>query len=132
MQKVNSKTLGDVLVDLDYTTNELILKVLGEYLGLDVISFKDMELSQDLIERIPYSVAQLYHVLPIDYEDTTLTLAVAQDHALDIAQVDDLRFLLPYNLKLVLIDIDEIVEAMEKYYPVQQVSMGDLMDKFSA
>lgn len=130
MQKVNGKALGDVLVDLDYITQDVIMGSLGEYLGLEVVNIKDIEIDEELLSRIPHSVAQLYRVLPLKYYDSTLTLAIAQECALDMEQVDDLRFLLHYNIKPVLVDKEDVVNALAKYYPSTQISVGDLMDKF--
>ena len=130
MQKINGKALGDILIDLGYTTNDLIMKALSNYLGLEIVGLADIELDPDLIKKVPSSIAQLYRILPITYEDSTLTLAIAQEYALNIEQVDDIRFLLHYNIKPVLVDKSEVTEALEKYYPVQQVSVGDLLGKF--
>ena len=130
LQKINGKSLGDILVDLDYVTQEKILKALSDYLSIEILDLKNAEIEPTVIERIPRTIAQLYRVLPVRYEDATLTLALAQEHALDMEQMDDLRFLLHYNLKPVLVNKDEITEALDKFYPVQDVSVGELMDEF--
>ncbi|MEE8190977.1 MAG: GspE/PulE family protein, partial [Candidatus Scalindua sediminis] len=77
---------------------------------------------------IPPAIAQLYRVIPIAFEDSTLTLT--QEYALNIGQIDDLRFLLPFNIKPVLVDKAEVADALEKYYPGEHESVKELMDKF--
>ena len=128
VQKINGKALGDILIDLGYTTNASIMEALSDYLGLEIVSLANVELKPDVLEKIPPSVAQLYRVVPIAYKDSTLTLA--QEYALNIGQIDDLRFLLPYNIKPVLVNKVEIVDALEKYYPGDHESAKELMDKF--
>jgi type IV pilus assembly protein PilB len=128
VQKINGKALGDILVDLGYTTNDLIMEALSDYLGLEIVSLANVELKPNVLKKIPPSVAQLYRVIPIAYEDSTLTLA--QEYALNIGQIDDLRFLLPYNIKPVLTDKAEVTDALERYYPGQHESVRELMDQF--
>ncbi|GJQ60104.1 MAG: type II/IV secretion system protein [Candidatus Scalindua sp. AMX11] len=128
MQQMNGKSLGKTLVESGATTHSLILEALSDYLNMDIIDLKKVELEPDIIEKIPPSVAQLYRVLPIAYDGNTLTLA--QEEPLNIEQMDDLRFLLKYDLKAVLVEQELISDCMDKYYPGQHESIEALMDTF--
>jgi type IV pilus assembly protein PilB len=128
VQKINGKALGDIFIDLGYTTNDLIMEALSDYLGLEIVSLTNVKLKPDVLEKVPPSVAQLYRVVPIAYKNSTLTLA--QEYALNIGQIDDLRFLLPYDIKPVLVDKAEVYDALEKYYPGHHESVKELLDKF--
>ena len=128
VQKINGKALGDIFIDLGYTTNDLIMEALSDYLGLEIVSLANVELKPNVLEKVPPSVAQLYRVVPIAYKNSTLTLA--QEYALNIGQIDDLRFLLPYDIKPVLIDKVEVSDALDKYYPGHHESVKELLDKF--
>lgn len=130
MQQINGKPLGDVLVDLDYTTNDKILHALGDYLGVEVISLKGRDFDQKVIDMIPPSIPRIYRVFPVEYDEETETLTLAQENALDLEQMDDMKFLLQYNLKPVLVDKLEILDVLDKYYPMQNFSVGELMDEF--
>jgi len=92
IQEINGKALGDVLVDLEYTTSNKIMEGLSDYLGMEVIDLENVDINQDVLDKIPHSIAQLYRIIPIAFEETTIT--VAQQDPLDIQQMDDLRFLL--------------------------------------
>ncbi len=128
VQKINGKALGDILIDLGHTTNDLIMAALSDYLGLEIVSLSKVKLKPDVLMKIPPAIAQLYRVIPIAFEDSTLTLT--QEYALNIGQIDDLRFLLPFNIKPVLADKTEVADALEKYYPGEHESVKELMDKF--
>ncbi len=128
VQKINGKALGDIFIDLGYITNDLIMEALSDYLGLEIVSLANVELKPDVLEKVPPSVAQLYRVVPIAYKNSTLTLA--QEYALNIGQIDDLRFLLPYDIKPVLVDKVEVSDALDKYYPGHHESVKELLDKF--
>ncbi|MFQ5715051.1 MAG: GspE/PulE family protein [Candidatus Scalinduaceae bacterium] len=128
VQKINGKALGDILIDLGHSTNDLIMAALSDYLGMEIVSIAKVKLKPDVLNKIPPAIAQLYRVIPIAFEDSTLTLT--QEYALNIGQIDDLRFLLPYNIKPVLVDKVEVSDALEKYYPGEHESVKELMDKF--
>ncbi len=128
VQKINGKALGDILIDLGHTTNDLIMAALSDYLGLEIVSLAKVKLKPDVLEKISPAIAQLYRVVPIAFEGSTLTLA--QEYALNIGQIDDIRFLLPYNIKPVLVDKTDVADALEKYYPGEHESVKELMDKF--
>ena len=128
IQDVNGKALGDVLVDLEYTTSNCISEALSDYLGMEVVDIENVDLNQDVLDKIPHSIAQLYRIVPIDFKDSTIT--VAQQDPLDIQQMDDLRFLLKYNVKPVLVDREDVATAIDKYYPGGHESVEEILDKF--
>ncbi len=128
IQEINGKALGDVLVDLEFTTGNRIIEVLSDYLGMEVIDLENVNLNQDVLDKIPHSVAQLYRIIPIDFNETTVT--IAQQDPLDIQQVDDLRFLLNYNVKPVLVEREVVANAIDKYYPGGHESVEEILDKF--
>ncbi len=128
VQKINGKALGDILIDLGHTTNDIIMAAISDYLGMKIVRLGNTKLKPEVLDKISPAIAQLYRVVPIAYDDSTLTLA--QEYALNIGQIDDLRFLLPYKIKPVLVDKVEVADALEKYYPGQHESVKELMDKF--
>lgn len=128
IQEINGKALGDVLVDLEYTTSDLIMKALSEYLGMEIVSLAGINIHQEVLDKIPPSIARLYRIIPIDFENSTLT--VAQQDPLDIQQIDDLRFLLKHDIKPALAEREEIANAIDKCYPEINESVDEILDKF--
>jgi type IV pilus assembly protein PilB len=74
IQEINGKTLGDVLVDLEYTTNNRIIEVLSDYLSMEVVNLENVDFKKDVLDKIPHSIAQLYRIIPIAYEESTITV----------------------------------------------------------
>lgn len=128
VQEINGKALGDVLVDLGHTTNNLIMEALSDYLSMEIVNLEDVELKQEVLDKIIPSIAQLYRIIPIAFEDSTIT--VAQQDPLDIQQIDDLRFLLKYDVKPVLVEREDVANAIDKYYPGRHESVEELLDNF--
>ncbi len=49
LQKINGKALGDILVDLDYVTQEKILKALSDYLSIDILNLKEVDIDTSIL-----------------------------------------------------------------------------------
>ncbi|MDR4497921.1 MAG: Flp pilus assembly complex ATPase component TadA [Candidatus Scalindua sp.] len=130
IQKINGKGLGNILVDLGYTTDDLITEALGKYLDMEVVSLEDIDIKPDVLKKISPSIAKLYRVIPIAYSESTIT--VAQEYALNIEQIDILRFLLQHKIKPVMAPKDEVANALEKYYPGNFESVEDLLGNFQS
>ncbi len=125
IQQLNGKALGNILVDLGYTTEERITETLGSYLDMEVVSLDEIDLKPDIIQRISPAMAKLYRVIPIAYDDHSLT--IAQEYALNIEQIDILRFLLQKEIKAVIASKEEVADALEKHYPGNFESVDELL-----
>ena len=128
LQDINGKALGDILVDLEYTTSNRITEVLSDYLGMEVINIEDVDFKEDVLDKIPHTIAQLYRIIPIAFEEPTIT--VAQQDPLDIQQIDDLRFLLKYNVKPVFVEREDVANALDTYYPGEHESIEKILENF--
>ena len=128
IQDINGKALGDILVDLEYTTSNRITEVLSDYLGMEVIKIEDVVFRENVLDKIPHTIAQLYRIIPIAFEESTVT--VAQQDPLDIQQIDDLRFLLKYNVKPVFVEREDVANALDTYYPGGRESVEEILENF--
>lgn len=128
VQEINGKALGEVLVDLGRTTSKLIMEVMSDYLSMEIINLEDVDFTQDVLDKIPHSIAQLYRIIPIAFEEPVIT--IAQQDPLDIQQIDDLRFLLKYEAKPVLVEREDVANAIDKYYPAGHESVEEILDNF--
>ncbi|MGQ3684065.1 MAG: GspE/PulE family protein [Candidatus Loosdrechtia sp.] len=128
IQKQKGGILGDILISLRYVTPEQIMVALSEYLGLEIVSIENMDLSHEIISMVPAAIAQLYRIIPIRYKDDALV--IAQADALNFETLDDLRLVLKRPVKPVLCYKDEVTCALEKYYPKKHESVEQLLLEF--
>ena len=68
-----------------------ILHVEATYLGTEVISLRDREISAELQKTIPAAVARMYRCLPVALNNDVLQVALAEP--LDPAKADEIHFL---------------------------------------
>ncbi|MBM4087075.1 MAG: pilus assembly protein PilB [Planctomycetes bacterium] len=127
IQKEKGGAIGAILVSLNYVTEQEVLLALGTQAGMEAVDLDKVEIPPDVIERIPASMAQVYKVVPISFENNALTLALADP--LNLKVLDDLRFLLDCELKGAVSNPEAVERAIEKYYSGQQESVEDLLSE---
>lgn len=128
IQRQKGGLLGDILTSLRYITSEQIMQALSEYLGLEIITLGNMDISPEVITMVPAAIAQLYRIVPVSNNNGILT--IVQADALNFETLDDLRLLLKYSIKLMLCQKDEVIRAIEKYYPRKHESVEQLLLEF--
>lgn len=128
IQKINGKILEEILVDLEYTTSKVITEALRDYLNMEIINIEGVVMKRDILIKIPHAIARLYRIIPITIEGAAIT--IAQEDPLNIQQVEDLRFLLDYDVKPVLVVREDVTTAIEKYYPGGNESVDEILNNF--
>jgi len=124
-QKKIGSFLGNVLIGLGYISQEKLFPVLAEHLGVEYINLKNRQISADVLEKVPAKFASHYKLIPVDFKNGVLTIAVA--NPLDIHTLDDIRLLLGYDTKPVLAGEDDIIEAIRRYYGVGADTLEKMM-----
>jgi len=124
-QKKSGGFLGSVLVGLGYISQDNMLNVLAEQLGVEYVRLREKAISAAIIEKVPAKFASHYKFIPIDLKGDILTIAVA--NPLDIHTMDDIKLLLGYNTKPVLASEEDIVEAIRRYYGVGAETLERMM-----
>jgi type IV pilus assembly protein PilB len=113
-QKRSGRLLGKILIDLGYATEEAILEALGSQIDMKVSDLSSIEIPKETIDKVPASLAQVYNIVPVKFENDILTIALSDP--LNINIMDDLRFVLNCEVQSVIAKEKDINEAIEKYY----------------
>jgi len=114
-QQQPGEKLGKIAEELGLITDEQLAQALAEQMNLQVVALNDeTQLSEEVLGLITETMAQLYRVIPVRYEDNTLTIATAEPQNLSVA--DELRTFLGYEIRLVVATEREIRIALDRYY----------------
>jgi type IV pilus assembly protein PilB len=113
-QKRAGKRLGQVLVDLGYTTPDAILAALSEQLGVPTTRVNAYTVNPEATGALPEKVARKHTAFPLTKVGTTLVVAIATPK--DLIALDDLRFASGCEIQTVLALEDEITSAIDCYY----------------
>jgi len=91
------------------------------------IKLKDRQIQPSVIQRVPAKFSSHYKIVPVELNDSTLTIAMADP--LDVRALDDIKLLLGVNVEAVLASELEIEEAIRKYYGVGAETLESMVSK---
>jgi type II secretory ATPase GspE/PulE/Tfp pilus assembly ATPase PilB-like protein len=106
--------LGRILADMGVVDVELIHGVMAKKLGVPVVNLREFQPAPEALRRIPYEIANRYHVLPLAEADNALVIAV--DNPMNMERMDEVRFIAGSKLVPVMASAQEIREALEIAY----------------
>jgi type IV pilus assembly protein PilB len=106
--------LGKLAESMGLITDEQLAQALAEQMAMKVTVVGDQSIPTNVIQLITEPMAQLYKIIPIDFKDDTLTIAMCEPQKLTIQ--DELRTLLGYNIKAMVATERDIQKALERYY----------------
>lgn len=89
VQREKQGFLGQILVDLDYVTQDQIVSTLVRQCKIPHLSLRDYEIGKDVLEIIPQEMCLKLHLLPIDKLGRILTIAMVDP--LDINALEEVR-----------------------------------------
>lgn len=105
--------LGRTLVELGYTTEDAIARVVARQTGVPYVSLEAHVVDEVASSLISPETARRYQALPIGFENGRLM--VAMKHPTDIIALDDLRILTGYDLQPVVAPDSELDAAIERF-----------------
>ena len=124
------KPLQQILIDFQILTENEILNYIAESLGTTVVDLSVLEVPKEVIDLIDSDNVRMLGVVPIDADDTTVTLAVRNPLNYQIA--DEMRFVLGKDVMIVLAEEKQIDSFIDKYYPVDINGVNDLLSEMDA
>jgi len=128
--KRSGKPVIQILQDFGVMDLDAVLQVMADHLGTKVISFRELNLSQQLLQTIPANTVRMYECLPLNLENGTLQVALVDP--LNPGRIDELGFIVKKEIQLVVADPSAIRKAIEKYYPEDSESVSDILKELGA
>ena len=113
-QRDNGGLIGELLVQLRFTTEEDIAKTLTAQYGFAYLPLANYEIDQELIKLIPERVARQYCLIPIDKIADNLTIAMS--NPLNNQAIEDVKTFLGCNVQIFVSTASDIKKAIAKYY----------------
>ncbi len=114
-----------ILVNQGYLSFEQIDEAIAYEYGLEYVDLANVQIQKEAISKIKPSVARLYGVMPISYDQDVLKVAISDPANTQV--MDDLRFMLACDLRSVIAPAEEIETAINKYYGAELESINDIM-----
>lgn len=124
-QKKSGDFICTALIKLGFAAQEKVFEVLSRQLKIPYIRLKNKEIAPEIIQKVSAKFASHYKIIPIDFKDNALTVAMVDP--LDIRTLDDIRLLLNVEVKGALAAEQEIQEAIRKYYGVGAATLEKII-----
>ncbi len=113
-QQQPGQLLGKIAEDLGLITDEQLAQALAEQMRMPVVKLSELTLAPDVLEKLSETMAQLYRVVPVQFDGETLTVATCDPQ--NLTAQDELRTFLGYNIRMAVGTEREIQAAIEKHY----------------
>ena len=120
---------GKVAEEMQLVTEDQLVQALAEQMSMQTVSLEDIELPADLLARISETMAQLYRVVPIRFEDNLLTVATCDPQNLSIQ--DELRTFLGHDIEMLVATERDIDQTIGRYYDSESESVEKLVQQLA-
>jgi type IV pilus assembly protein PilB len=125
IQKRSGGKLGQILLQLGYVTEEVLLTFLGKQVGMQFISLQEFgNIPDDVIHAVPESIVRHQTLIPVAKKNNVLVVAMSDPF--NVFAVDDLKVMTGYNIDIVIAPAKEIKDSIEKYYGAKD-TMHDVL-----
>jgi type IV pilus assembly protein PilB len=121
--------LGKLAEDMTLITDEQLAQALGEQMNMKVVSLGDAAISEDLLDKLTETMAQLYRVIPVKYDGHKLTVATCDPQNLSIQ--DELRTFLGFEIEMVVATEREIKASIERFYSSESLSVEKIVKELA-
>jgi type IV pilus assembly protein PilB len=106
--------LGQVAMDMGLINDDQLAQALAEQLHLRVVTLTDLTIDKKLLEMVTEPMAQMYKIIPTEFDGNTLTVAMC--HPEELSVQDELRTFLGYNIRVVVATEPAMNASLERYY----------------
>ena len=107
--------LGKIAEDMGLVTDEQLVQALAEQLNMPVVTFSDdTDIARDTLDSVTETMAQMYRVIPVKLDESSLTVATSQPQ--DISIQDQLRTFLGLEIRTVVTTEREIQLMLDRHY----------------
>jgi type IV pilus assembly protein PilB len=106
--------LGQVAMDMGLINDDQLAQALAEQLHLRVVTLTDLTIDKKVLEMVTEPMAQMYKIIPTEFDGNTLTVAMC--HPEELSVQDELRTFLGYNIRVVVATEPAMNASLERYY----------------
>ncbi len=114
-QRKTGERLGAILVKKGYVTAEDLEYLLSRQFAVPAINLAKYQIPEELIRLVPEKFMKKNFVVPVERDDKTLTVAMANPH--DYRVIDELRFMTGLRIAPVVSSMYGIKQKLRQLFP---------------
>jgi hypothetical protein len=111
IQRMELRSLGDILIELGYVSDNDLLEALSNQYKLERVNLSQYNINAAAFSKIPIDVLKHYNVIPIDIKNGFFVVATSDPE--NVLAISDLSFISGMHVKLVLASKKEIKSLLE-------------------
>lgn len=112
--------IGRILVKKGFVTEEKVREFVDSELHIPTISLKDIFIDQGIVKIIPLALCQKYVCIPIQRDDDTMTMAMA--NVMDLFAIDHIRQVSKCDINPVFASRADIEYTIRDHYHMEEAS----------
>jgi type IV pilus assembly protein PilB len=122
--------LSEALIRLNYASGEEVMRAVAQEHGREYVDLTEVQIPPGVIELVPESVARENAIIPLADEGDSLKVIVSNPY--DIDTIEKLRFILNRRIDIALAPLENIQEAINRYYGQTEGESADsIMQEFT-
>ena len=121
--------IGQVAVRMGLVTQAQVTEALAEQWGMPIINLEETNIQPNVLEIVPQTMAEMYHVMPISLKNGVLTVAMADPQ--NIGALDDLKNFLGHEIRGAVSSAPDVEAAIARYYADREESIEDVIESMS-
>lgn len=121
--------IGQVAVRMGLVTQAQVTEALAEQWGMPVINLEETNIQPNVLEIVPQTMAEMYHIMPISLKNGVLTVAMADPQ--NVGALDDLRNFLGHEIRGAVSSGPDVEAAIARYYADREESIEDVIESMS-
>ncbi len=130
-QRADGVSIGQILLELGLVDEKQLQLALAAQRGMEYINLDNIDISPEVIEKVPGQMAKTYRIIPIDFDKSENELKVVLDNPDNFRATDDLSTLMGCRVTAKITDKEALEQALNKYYSEQteKEGIGSLIDE---
>lgn len=121
--------IGQVAVRMGLVTQAQVTEALAEQWGMPIVNLEETNIQPNVLEIVPQTMAEMYHIMPISLKNGVLTVAMADPQ--NIGALDDLKNFLGHEIRGAVSSGPDVEAAIAKYYADREESIEDVIESMS-
>ena len=126
-QQQPGELLGKIAEEMGVVTDDQLAQALGEQMDMQVISLSETTIPKDVLAMISETMAQMWRVVPVKFDGTTLTVATCDPQ--NLSMQDELRMFLSHPIDLVVCTERELMAELTKHFDSETDSMETIIEQ---
>ena len=127
--RTSDSKMAEIAIERRLVTDDQLLAATAELHGMKVDTLEDKKPTKEAIKVVPQNMAELYKMVPLDFENDTLTVAMSDPN--NLQALDDIRnFLGIRQVNAVLAPAAAVMALMQKAYqggPAEEESIANII-----